>query len=164
MCHYHTNQSQREIRREKSWRQKSRAATRSVWRRRMIVWPRPSWGRFYTPARPALRDWSRHRESPAAVTPGPGKQLQVFTPPPPPDDLDWSPGRKSVLSPSGQGHGNVSRHELILSKSGFKGIADQTRGDDAKCLESRKIIAFFENPLLLFRLEVRSSKAPSSVS
>jgi hypothetical protein len=75
-----------------------------------------------------------------------------------------SPGRKSVLSPSGQGHGDASRDKLILPKSGFKGIIDQTRGDDSKCLEFRKIIAFFENPLLLFRLKGKSSKAPFLVS
>jgi hypothetical protein len=68
------------------------------------------------------------------------------------------------LSPSGQGHGDASRDELILSKSGFKGIVDQTRADDSKYLEFRKIIAFFENPLLLFKLKVRSSKAPFLVS
>ena len=70
MCHYHTNQSQREIRREKSWQQKRRAATRFGWRSRMIFRSRPSWGRFFNPARLAVRNWSRHRESPAAVTPG----------------------------------------------------------------------------------------------
>jgi hypothetical protein len=38
------------------------------------------------------------------------------------------------------------------------------RGADSKCLEFRKIIAFFENPLLLFRLKEKISKAPSLVS
>jgi hypothetical protein len=82
----------------------------------MIVRPRPSWGRFFTPLVPR------------------------------------------------RGIGHATGDEFILSKSGFKGIVDQTRGDDSKCLEFRKIIAFFENPLLLFRLKVKSSKAPSLVS
>jgi hypothetical protein len=42
---------------------------------------------------------------------------------------------------------------LFPSKLSFKRIGKQTGGDDSKCLESRKIIAFFENPLLLFRLK-----------
>ena len=56
-------------------------------------------GTFLHTARPAPRNWSRHQESPVAVTPGPGKQLQVFTSQEPPEDPDLSPGRKSVLSP-----------------------------------------------------------------
>jgi hypothetical protein len=53
---------------------------------------------------------------------------------------------------------------LFHQKSGLSGIVDQTRHADSKYLEFKKIIVFYENPLLLFRLKERSSKAPSLVS
>jgi hypothetical protein len=53
---------------------------------------------------------------------------------------------------------------LFHQKSGFSGISPQTSPADSKYLEFKKIIVFYENPLLLFRLKERSSKAPSLVS
>jgi hypothetical protein len=66
-----------------------------------------------------------------------------------------SPGRFVETSP-----GMILFHQ----KSGFSGIIDQTRLADSKYLEFKKIIVFYGNPLLLFRLKERSSKAPSLVS
>jgi hypothetical protein len=47
---------------------------------------------------------------------------------------------------------------------GFKGFLGQTRGLILHAWNSEKLIAFFENPLLLFRLKEKSSNAPSLVS
>ena len=140
------------------------AVARFVWRRRMIARPRPSWGRFCTPLVPgkgigpatgrARPRSHRVRESNSRSSPRHNRQT-IST---------CRQGGKASCPPPARGMATPPRDELILSKSGFKGIVDQTRGDDSKCLEFKKIIAFFENPLLLFRLKVRISRAPSLVS
>jgi hypothetical protein len=118
-------------------------------------------GTFLHTARPAPRNWSRHQESPVAVTPGPGKQLQVFTSQEPPEDPDLSPGRKSVLSPLARGMATPPGMSLFFPHRGPKELSTKPGAMILNAWNSQKIITFFENPLLLFRLKVRSSKAPS---
>jgi hypothetical protein len=53
---------------------------------------------------------------------------------------------------------------VSFDQIGSGGLGEQIGGDASKCWNSEKLIAFFENPLLLFRLKERSSKAPPLVS
>lgn len=54
-------------------------------------------GRFFSTARPALRNCSRHLESRAANAQFPAKQFQVFTSQQTQDDLNLTPGGKSLF-------------------------------------------------------------------
>jgi hypothetical protein len=53
---------------------------------------------------------------------------------------------------------------LFCPNRGAKELSAKLGAMTPNAWNSEKIIAFFENPLLLFRLKERSSKAPSLVS
>ena len=80
----------------------------------------------------------------------------------PPHDLR---GGKALVCPVARGMETSPGLNLTLYPNrGSKELSTKLGALILNAWNSEKIIAFFENPLLLFRLKERSSKAPSLVS
>jgi hypothetical protein len=78
--------------------------------------------------------------------------------------LDLRLGRPRAFSPLVQGKVNPWGVNLFNPNQDLEELSAKPGALILNSWNSEKIIAFFENPLLLFRLKERCSKAPSLVS